>query len=43
MYVPEATSKTDAFLNAAQTNIDVCEEGFVLLKNDNDALPIDKN
>ncbi len=43
MYVPEATSKTDAFLNAAQINIDVCKEGFVLLKNESDALPIDKN
>lgn len=43
MYIPDATSKTDAFLNAAQMNIDVCEEGFVLLKNENDALPVGKN
>lgn len=43
MYIPEATSKTDAFLNAAQMNIDVCLEGFVLLKNESDTLPIEKN
>ncbi|MGI6392392.1 MAG: glycoside hydrolase family 3 N-terminal domain-containing protein [Candidatus Izemoplasmatales bacterium] len=43
MYIPEATSKTEAFLNAAEMNIEVCKEGFVLLKNENDALPIKKN
>lgn len=42
MYIPETTSKKDAFDNAAATNIEVCEEGFVLLKNDNDALPLKK-
>ena len=43
MYVPETTSKTDAYNNANKTNIEVCEEGFILLKNENNALPIQKN
>jgi beta-glucosidase len=43
MYVPETKSKTEAYNNAAQTNIEVCEEGFVLLKNENNALPIQKD
>ena len=43
MYVPETSSKTDAYNNANATNIEVCEEGFVLLKNDNNTLPIQKN
>ena len=42
MYVPETTSKKDAFDNAAFTNIEVCKEGFVLLKNDRSALPVQK-
>ena len=43
MYVPETMSKKDAYDNAAKTNIDVCKEGFVLLKNENEALPVEKN
>ncbi len=42
MYVPETTSKKDAFDNAAATNIAVCKEGFVLLKNEGGALPVQK-
>lgn len=42
MYIPDTMSKTDAYNNAAETNIEVCKEGFVLLKNKNGALPVDK-
>ena len=42
MYVPETMSKKDAFDNAAKTNIAVCREGFVLLKNEGSALPVQK-
>lgn len=43
MYTPSTASKADAFLNAAETNIKVCKEGFVLLKNKDNALPVQKN
>jgi beta-glucosidase len=43
MYVPTTRSKTDAFLKAGEMNIEVCKEGFVLLKNENDALPLEKD
>ena len=42
MYVPETTSKKDAFNNAAAANIAVSREGFVLLKNEGSALPVQK-
>ena len=42
MYVPETMSKKDAFDNAAAVNIAVCREGFVLLKNEGSALPVQK-
>ena len=42
MYVPETTSKKDAFDNAAAANIAVSREGFVLLKNEGSALPVQK-
>lgn len=35
-------SKSAAFYNANNKNIEVCEEGFVLLKNDNQTLPLNK-
>ena len=40
MYVPVTTSKADAFDNAAAVNIKVCEEGFVLLRNEGSVLPL---
>ncbi|MBP5242143.1 MAG: glycoside hydrolase family 3 C-terminal domain-containing protein, partial [Clostridia bacterium] len=43
MYIPETMSETEAYNNAAKTNIDVCKEGFVLLKNTDNALPVEKN
>lgn len=33
-------SKKEALANANKKNIEICEEGFVLLKNENDALPL---
>lgn len=43
MYVAEnSTSKEEALANANEKTIETCEEGFVLLKNDNDALPLEK-
>ena len=36
----ESTSKAEATQNAHKKNIELCEEGFVLLKNENDALPM---
>ncbi|MBR5751855.1 MAG: glycoside hydrolase family 3 C-terminal domain-containing protein, partial [Clostridia bacterium] len=42
LYVPVSTSKKDAFDQAADINIKVCEEGFVLLKNEGGALPVKK-
>lgn len=38
----EATSKTEAFNNAQAVNLRVAEEGFVLLKNEDSALPLKK-
>lgn len=38
----ESTSKEEAFDYADAVNSEVCEEGFVLLKNDNEALPLQK-
>lgn len=38
----EATNKQEAFNNAQAANLRVAEEGFVLLKNDNAALPLSK-
>lgn len=39
-YETEATSKADAFNRASTFNETICEEGFVLLKNDDGALPL---
>ena len=35
-----ASSKEEALLNAQNFNIQLAEEGFVLLKNENSALPL---
>lgn len=35
-----STSKEEAFANANRKNIEICSEGFVLLKNRGDALPL---
>ena len=37
-----ATSKEEALLNAQEVNVRLAEEGFVLLKNQGSALPLDK-
>ncbi len=37
-----ATSKEEALLNAQEVNVRLAEEGFVLLKNQESALPLDK-
>ena len=42
MYVGESTSKEDARAIANAKTVETCEEGYVLLKNDDEALPIDK-
>lgn len=42
-YVAETVSKNDAFEKANKLNERVCEEGTVLLKNDNKALPLKNN
>ena len=43
MYEAEnSTSKSEAFANANEMNIRLMEEGAVLLKNENAALPLDK-
>lgn len=39
----ETTSKQEAFKFADDVNNEICEEGFVLLKNKNGALPLKKN
>ncbi len=36
----QSTSKEEAFANANAKNIEVCSEGFVLLKNEQQALPL---
>lgn len=38
----EATNKAEAFANAQEVNLKLAEEGFVLLKNENAALPMNK-
>lgn len=38
----EASSKEEALLNAQMFNIELAKEGFVLLKNEDAALPLDK-
>ena len=38
----KATTKAEAFENAQAVNLKLAEEGFVLLKNENDALPMNK-
>lgn len=40
IYTTEFTSKQEALDNGNKVNLEVCEEGFVLLKNDNNALPL---
>ena len=42
MYPAEATSKEEAFNNAQTLNLKVAEEGFVLLKNEANALPLER-
>ena len=42
MYLPTANSKKEAYDNAARVNIEVAEEGFVLLKNKDNALPVNR-
>ncbi len=42
MYPAEATSKEEALGNAQALNLKVAEEGFVLLKNEANALPLEK-
>lgn len=37
-----AANKEEAFANANAKNVELCEEGFVLLKNENSALPMEK-
>ncbi len=37
-----SSDKTEAFKNANKKNVEICEEGFVLLKNENGALPLPK-
>ena len=38
----KATNKAEAFANAQEVNLKLAEEGFVLLKNENTALPMNK-
>lgn len=38
----KATNKAEAFANAQKVNLKLAEEGFVLLKNENAALPMNK-
>lgn len=43
MYVAtEASSKEEALKNSQEFNVEIAKEGFVLLKNNNAALPLDK-
>ena len=39
-YSPKFNNKNESLENANNTNLKLCEEGFVLLKNDNNALPL---
>lgn len=41
MYASEATSKEQALANAQAVNLKLAQEGFVLLKNENSALPLE--
>lgn len=41
-FEPVSTSKEDAYQRGNEFNIDMCEEGFVLLKNQDEALPLEK-
>ena len=41
-FVAKTNSKKDAFKNANEVNEEICEEGSVLLKNANDALPLNE-
>lgn len=38
----KATNKAEAFANAQEVNLKLAEEGFVLLKNENAAMPMNK-
>lgn len=40
--IQKATNKAEAFANAQEVNLKLAEEGFVLLKNENAALPMNK-
>ena len=40
--IQKAASKAEAFANAQEVNLKLAEEGFVLLKNENAALPMNK-
>jgi beta-glucosidase len=40
IYISDYSSKAQVYAAAQQFNIDMCEEGFVLLKNKNNALPM---
>ncbi|MBQ4381416.1 MAG: glycoside hydrolase family 3 C-terminal domain-containing protein [Oscillospiraceae bacterium] len=42
MYLPSTNSKKEAYDNAARVNIEAAREGFVLLKNRGNALPVHK-
>ena len=43
MYVTDVTSKDEAYANAQKLNLRLAEEGFVLLKNQENALPLNKD
>ena len=42
MYLTDVTSKDEAYANAQKVNLRLAEEGFVLLKNEQNALPLNK-
>ena len=42
MYVTDVTSKDEAYANAQKLNLRLAEEGFILLKNQENALPLNK-
>lgn len=41
IYTADFATKNEARLNAESVNEDICEEGFVLLKNENNVLPLE--
>lgn len=43
LYVEDAASKGDAYANGNAVTQEICEEGMVLLKNENHALPLKAN